>query len=304
MSEPSWALSRKRQMLTERARIIQNIRSFFIDRGYLEVETPHRIPANAPEPHIDAVASGACALHTSPELAMKRMLAAGYEQLFQVCRVWREGERGQFHLPEFTLLEWYRTGIDYHALMNECMELLFVLVPEGKLYRAGRTIDLTMPWQKLTVTEAFTQYASINLNQALASDCFEEILTSEVEPHLGKEKPTFLTEYPSSLAALARTKYGESQVAERFELYIDGLELANAFSELTDPEEQRCRFEKDEELRRTAGKTPYPLPEKFLAELENMPEAAGIALGLDRLIMLITGAKKIDDVVAFGPDDL
>lgn len=304
MSEPNWALSRKRQRLTERAQIIQSIRSFFIDRGYLEVETPHRIPANAPEPHIDAIASGTCALHTSPELAMKRMLAAGYEQLFQICRVWREGERGQFHLPEFTLLEWYRGGIDYNALMNECMELLFVLLPEGKLDREGRTIDLTMPWQKLTITEAFTQYASMDLNQALASDCFEEILTSEVEPHLGKEKPTFLTEYPSSLAALARSKRGEPQVAERFELYIDGLELANAFSELTDAEEQRRRFEKDEELRRTAGKTPYPLPEKFLAELENMPEAAGIALGLDRLIMLITEAEKIDDVVAFGPDDL
>lgn len=304
MSEPNWALSRKRQRLTERAQIIQSIRSFFIDRGYLEVETPHRIPANAPEPHIDAIASGTCALHTSPELAMKRMLAAGYEQLFQICRVWREGERGQFHLPEFTLLEWYRGGIDYNALMNECMELLFVLLPEGKLDREGRTIDLTMPWHKLTVTEAFTQYASMDLNQALASDCFEEILTGEVEPHLGKEKPTFLTEYPSSLAALARSKRGEPQVAERFELYIDGLELANAFSELTDAEEQRRRFEKDEELRRTAGKTPYPLPEKFLAELENMPEAAGIALGLDRLIMLITEAEKIDDVVAFGPDDL
>lgn len=304
MSEPNWALSRKRQRLTERAQIIQSIRSFFIDRGYLEVETPHRIPANAPEPHIDAVASGTCALHTSPELAMKRMLAAGYEQLFQICRVWREGERGQFHLPEFTLLEWYRGGIDYNALMNECMELFFVLFPEGKLDRGGRTIDLTMPWQKLTVTEAFTRYASMDLNQALASDCFEEILTGEVEPHLGKEKPTFLTEYPSSLAALARSKRGEPQVAERFELYIDGLELANAFSELTDAEEQRRRFEKDEELRRTAGKTPYPLPEKFLAELENMPEAAGIALGLDRLIMLITDAEKIDDVVAFGPDDL
>ncbi len=304
MSEPNWALSRKRQILIERAQIIQSIRSFFIDRGYLEVETPHRIPANAPEPHIDAIASGTCALHTSPELAMKRMLAAGYEQLFQICRVWREGERGQFHLPEFTLLEWYRGGIDYNALMNECMELLFVLLPEGKLDREGRTIDLTMPWQKLTITEAFTQYASMDLNQALASDCFEEILTSEVEPHLGKEKPTFLTEYPSSLAALARSKRGEPQVAERFELYIDGLELANAFSELTDAKEQRRRFEKDEELRRTAGKTPYPLPEKFLAELENMPEAAGIALGLDRLIMLITEAEKIDDVVAFGPDDL
>jgi len=304
MSEPNWALSRKRQMLTERARIIQNIRSFFIDRGYLEVETPHRIPANAPEPHIDAIASGTCALHTSPELAMKRMLAAGYEQLFQICRVWRDGERGQFHLPEFTLLEWYRTGIDYNALMNECMELLFVLVPEGKLYRDGRTIELAMPWQKLTVAEAFAQHASMGLNEALASNCFEEILTSEVEPHLGKEKPTFLTEYPSSLAALARTKPGEPQVAERFELYIDGLELANAFSELTDPEEQRCRFEKDEELRRTAGKTPYPLPKKFLAELATMPEAAGIALGLDRLIMLITDATNIDEVVAFTPDEL
>jgi lysyl-tRNA synthetase class 2 len=304
MNEPNWALSRKRQTLIERARIIQNIRSFFIDRGYLEVETPHRIPANAPEPHIDAVASGACALHTSPELAMKRMLAAGYEQLFQICRVWRDGERGQFHLPEFTLLEWYRSGIDYNALMNECMELLFVLVPEGKLYREGRTIELAMPWQKLTVAEAFAQHASMGLNEALASNCFEEILTSEVEPHLGKEKPTFLTEYPSSLAALARTKPGEPQVAERFELYIDGLELANAFSELTDAEEQRRRFEEDEELRRTAGKTPYPLPEKFLAELATMPEAAGIALGLDRLIMLITETEKIDDVVAFGPDDL
>ena len=304
MSEPNWALSRKRQTLTERARIIQNIRSFFIDRGYLEVETPHRIPANAPEPHIDAVASGACALHTSPELAMKRMLAAGYEQLFQICRVWRDGERGQFHLPEFTLLEWYRSGIDYNALMNECMELLFVLVPEGKLYREGRTIELAMPWQKLTVAEAFAQHASMGLNEALASNCFEEILTSEVEPHLGKEIPTFLTEYPSSLAALARTKPGEPQVAERFELYIDGLELANAFSELTDAEEQRRRFEEDEELRCLSGKAPYPLPEKFLAELSTMPEAAGIALGLDRLIMLITDATKIDEVVAFTPDEL
>jgi lysyl-tRNA synthetase class 2 len=304
MSEPNWALSRKRQTLTERARIIQNIRSFFIDRGYLEVETPHRIPANAPELHIDAVASGSCALHTSPELAMKRMLAAGYEQLFQICRVWRDGERGQFHMPELTLLEWYRAGIDYNALMNECMELLFVLVPEGKLYREGRTIEMAMPWQKLTVAEAFAQHASMGLNEALASNCFEEILTSEVEPHLGKERPTFLTEYPSSLAALARTKPGEPQVAERFELYIDGLELANAFSELTDTKEQRRRFEEDEELRRTAGKAPYPLPEKFLTELETMPEAAGIALGLDRLIMLITETEKIDDVVAFGPDDL
>lgn len=304
MREQNWSLSRKRQRLTERAQIIQAIRSFFIERGYLEVETPHRIPANAPEPHIDPVASGPWALHTSPELAMKRMLAAGYEQLFQICRVWREGERGQFHLPEFTLLEWYRTGIDYNALMNECMELLYVLVPESKLSVPGRSIDLTMPWQKLTLAEAFSRHASIELNDALAADCFEEILTREVEPHLGKEKPTFLTEYPSRLAALSRTKPGEPEIAERFELYIDGLELANAFSELTDPQEQRQRFEEDEACRRAAGKTPYPLPEKFLDELSCMPEAAGIALGLDRLVMLLTGATEIDQVVAFPAEQL
>jgi lysyl-tRNA synthetase class 2 len=304
MSEPNWVLASRRQALTERAGIIQDIRSFFINRGYLEVETPHRIPANAPEPHIDAVVSGDWALHTSPELTMKRLLAAGYEQLFQICRVWRDGERGQYHLPEFTLLEWYRTGTDYHGLMTECAELLFVLVPQGKLSRQGRTIDLTLPWQQLTVAEAFSQYASMGLEEALASDRFEEILTTEVEPHLGKNRPTFLTEYPVCLAALARTKPGEPQIAERFELYIDGLELANAFSELTDPQEQRSRFETDEQARRSAGKTPYPLPEKFLNELATMPETAGIALGLDRLIMLLTDAVNIDEVVAFTTDEL
>lgn len=304
MNEPNWSLTRKRQGLTERAKIIQNIRSFFINRGYLEVETPHRIPANAPEPHIDAVASGRWALHTSPELAMKRLLAAGYEKLFQVCRVWRDGEKGQYHLPEFTLLEWYRTGVDYHALMTECVDLFSVLVPAGKLSRQGRIIDLAVPWQKMTVAEAFAQHASMNLQQALASDCFEEILTSEVEPFLGIDMPVFLTEYPTSMAALARTKPGDLQVAERFELYIDGLELANAFSELTDPQEQRRRFAADEEVRRNAGKTPYPLPEKFLTELSSMPEAAGIALGVDRLTMLLTDSMSIDDVVVFTPDEM
>lgn len=304
MKEPNWTLARKRQALTERAMIVQEIRHFFINRGYLEVETPHRIPANAPEAHIDVVASGDWALHTSPEVAMKRLIAAGYEQLFQICRVWREGERGQYHLPEFTLLEWYRTGVDYHALMTECMELLFVLVPERTLSRQGRTIDLTMPWQQLTVAEAFTQYATVSLEDAIAADRFEEILNSEVEPHLGKDRPTFLTEYPACMAALARTKPGNAEVAERFELYIDGLEVANAFSELTDPKEQRGRFEAEEQSRRSAGKTAYPLPEKFLGELGTMPPAAGIALGLDRLIMLLTDTKSIDEVVSFTPDQL
>jgi lysyl-tRNA synthetase class 2 len=304
MKELNWALARKRQVLETRALIIQDIRAFFINRGYLEVETPHRIPSNAPELHVDPVSTGSWALHTSPELSMKRLLAAGYEQLFQICRVWRDGERGRHHLPEFTLLEWYRSEVDYRALMTECMELLFVLVPEGKLLRQGRTIDLSMPWPQFTVAEAFAHYASMTLNEALAADCFEETLVTEVEPHLGKERPVFLIEYPSRLAALARTKPSEPQLAERFELYIDGLELANAFSELNDPLEQRRRFEADEELRLACGKQPYPLPEKFLSELAVMPESAGIALGLDRLIMLLIDAEKIDEVVAFTPEEL
>ena len=304
MTAPNWALARKRSLLLQRAAILQQVRAFFIGQGYLEVETPHRIPANAPEPHIDAVPSGDWALHTSPELAMKRLLAAGHEKIFQICRVWREGELGRHHLPEFTLLEWYRSGIDYHELMAECKKLLLGLAPEGKLVRSGRKISLAGPWEKMTVAEAFSSYASMSLARALETGCFEEVLTSEIEPNLGKMQPTFLTEYPSALAALARIKPGESRFAERFELYIDGLELANAFSELTDPFEQRKRFAADEERRRTAGKRPYPLPDKFLNELAAMPEAAGIALGLDRLVMLITGAEKIDDVVAFTPGEL
>jgi len=304
MSEMNWGLSRKRQALEARARIIQEIRRFFIDRGYLEVETSHRIPANAPEPHIDAVSSGAWALHTSPELAMKRLLAAGYQRLFQICRVWRDGERGQYHLPEFTLLEWYRAGVDYHTLMIECMELLLSLAPQGRLSRQGRTIELAMPWPQLTVSQAFSRYASVTLDEALGADRFEEILTAEVEPNLGYDQPVFLIEYPVRLAALARTKPRDPLIAERFELYVDGLELANAFSELTDPHEQRRRFAADEKARRTAGKKPYPIPEKFLCEMSSMPEAAGIALGLDRLIMLLVDAEKIDDVVAFTPGEL
>jgi len=300
----NWSLSRKKSLLLLRAAILQKVRAFFVEQGYLEVETPHRIPANAPEPHIDAVPSGDWALHTSPELAMKRLLAAGHEKIFQICRVWREGELGRHHLPEFTLLEWYRSGIDYHDLMAECAALLQSIVPEGKLTRSGRQISLAAPWEKLTVAEAFSSYASMNLDQALKAGCFEEVLTAEVEPNLGKTRPTFLTEYPAAMAALARVKPGEPRVAERFELYIDGLELANAFSELTDPLEQRKRFAADEERRRAAGKTPYPLPESFLTELAVMSEAAGIALGLDRLVMLMTGAEKIDDVVAFTPGDL
>jgi lysyl-tRNA synthetase class 2 len=300
----NWALARKRHKINERARIVQTIRAFFVDRGYLEVETPHRIPGNAPEGYIDAVASGDWFLHTSPELCMKRLLAAGYERLFQICRCWRQGERGNRHLPEYTMLEWYRTGVDYTALMTECEALLAALVPAGSLTCGEATIDLATPWERLTVAEAFARHGSLSLEDALAAGRFDELIAFEIEPHLGLTKPTFLTEYPASLAALARKKPGNPAVAERFELYIAGIELANAFSELTDPSEQRQRFEREEAQRRTAGKAPYPTPEKFLRELATMPDAAGIALGVDRLVMLLTDAESIDEVVSFTPEEL
>lgn len=304
MSEPNWTLQRKQSTLAKRAEILASIRRFFQDHGYLEVETPHRIPVNAPEPHIDPVTSGTWALHTSPELAMKRMLAAGYDKLFQLCRVWREAERGQKHLPEFTMLEWYRANVDYHQLMAECEALLQSLVPGGVISYRGKHIDISPPWERLTVAEAFARYASKSLDESISADLYEETLTTQVEPNLGQDKPTFLIEYPAAMAALARRKPGDPTVAERFELYVNGVELANAFSELTDPAEQRQRFLRDEDCRRRMNKPPQAMPEPFLNELQTMPPAAGIALGVDRLIMLLTDAETIDEVVAFTPEEL
>jgi lysyl-tRNA synthetase class 2 len=300
--EGNWALTRKRSRLEHRARIVQMIRAFFIAREYLEVETPQRLPGNAPEAHIEAMTSADWFLHTSPELCMKRLLAAGYEKLFQICHCWRDGERGKRHLPEFTMLEWYAIDCDYRRLMDECEILLRALVPQEIITYQGETIALSGPFERLTVAEAFDRYARLGLAEALKTDRFDELLTLEVEPHLGRERPTFLIEYPSELAALARCHPERPQVAERFELYIAGIELANAFSELTDPDEQRRRFDADETERRAAGKPPYPVPDKFLSELAAMPEAAGIALGLDRLVMLLTDAISIDEVVTFTPE--
>lgn len=300
----NWALARKRPRLEQRARIVQTVRAFFAQRGSLEVETPHRLPGNAPEAHIDAVTSDGWFLHTSPELCMKRLLAAGYSHLFQICRCWRADERGGRHLPEFAMLEWYAAGCDYHALMTDCEALFAALVPSGLLRYQGQAIDLSPPWERLTVAEAFRRYGSLPLDEALATGRFDDIIALEIEPHLGRQRPTFLIEYPAELGALARRHPQRPDVAERFELYIAGLELANAFSELTDPVEQRQRFSAEEATRRAAGKPPYPTPEPFLRELAAMPEAAGIALGLDRLVMLLTDAASIDEVVAFTPEML
>ncbi len=304
----NWPLARRRKTLQQRALILHGIRQFFIGKGYLEIETPHRIPTPAPESHIDAVPSREWFLHTSPELCMKRMVAAGYEKVFQICRCWREKERGSLHLPEFTLLEWYRPGGDYQSLMDECEELIRSVGPGiglgQKLMFHGREIDLSGPWQRITVNEAFHCYTQISVAKALEENLFDEIIVRDIEPNLGSGKPTFMYDYPAQRGALARLKQEDPTVAERFELYMGGLELANGFSELVDSEEQRKRFLVENENRQTRGKPAYSMPERFLAELGHMPPSAGIALGVDRLVMVFLDAKTIDEVVAFTPEEL
>jgi len=306
--DSSWILAKKRLTLGLRAKIIQELRSFFIARGYLEIETPCLIPAPAPEFNIETMICHGWFLHPSPELCMKRLLAAGYDKIFQICRCFRRHERGDRHLPEFTMLEWYRRDTDYRGLMEECEDLIFhlatVLDHGDAICYQGQVIHLQKPWEMITVNAAFEKYAALTVEEALAGDCFDEVLTAQIEPNLGKEQPTFLYDYPLALGSLAQAKKEDESVAERFELYMAGIELANAFTELTDVEEQRRRFAKEEDNRRRAGKLPYPVPEPFLESLLSLEESAGIALGLDRLVMIFADALHIDDVVAFPPETL
>jgi len=301
-------LAAKKDNLRLRARIIQSIRNFFAFRDYLEIDTPNRIPAPAPEAHIDAFPSGEWFLHASPELCMKRLLSSGYPRIFQICKCYRGAERGERHLPEFTLLEWYRADADYYGLMEECEDLLLhlarVLSGGASLLFRGERISLEKPWARMTIRDVFTRYSPVPLEDALVSGNFDEIMAFEIEPRLPKEKPTFLYDYPVSLGALARAGRSDHTVAERFELYLGGVELVNAFSELTDPDEQKRRFELEKKCRLLRGGVIYPDPVKFLECLPQMPESAGAALGLDRLVMIFCDAEKIDDVVAFTPEEL
>ena len=307
-SKDQGRLAARKRNLFVRARMIQSIRNFFIEKDYLEVETPQIIPAPPPEAHIEAVRTGNQFLHTSPEICMKQMLSAGYTKIFQISKCFRKGERGNLHLPEFTLLEWYRIGIDYHYLMNDCEALISCIARdlgiEERLRYRDLDIDLEAPWQRISVRDAFFRYALMPLEKALNKGVFDELMVREIEPNLGVTKPTFLYDYPASLAAMARLKPESHEFAERFEFYIGGLELANGFSELTDTNEQRARFERDMQQRRMSGKQIYPIADRFLKSLEHMPEAAGIALGVDRLAMVFTNTLKIDHVVSFTPEEL
>lgn len=304
----NWRLAHRRKALEARAATLQAIREFFLNLGYLEVETPHRIPAPAPEAHIDAVPADGWFLHTSPELCMKRLLAAGYSRIFQICRCWREGERGRLHVPEFTLLEWYSADSNYADLMHQSEALIQHVARrldrgESLVYQ-GVEIDLVSPWPRMSVREAFSHYAPISMSEALQQDLYDEIMVRDIEPQLPRAQPVFLYDYPAQRSALARLREDDPTVAERVELYIGGLELANGFSELTDAVEQRARFLREETQRRSLGHRPYYLPAKFLEELPDMPPSAGIALGVDRLVMLFVDAATIDDVIAFTPEEL
>ncbi|MDH4319066.1 MAG: EF-P lysine aminoacylase EpmA [Desulfobulbaceae bacterium] len=295
-------------VLQQRSRLLQAVRTFFTAHDFLEVDTPILLPTIIPESQILSHRCEGSFLHTSPELAMKMLLADGAEKLFQICHCFRKGERGRLHLPEFTMLEWYRTGWSYKELMNQCEELIGVLVgdmagcagidPLGFLLRDQRKISLAVPWERLSVKEAFVRYGGITPEEAISRDMFDEILVTAIEPNLGWQRPTFLYDYPVALGSLARSKQEDPAVAERFELYIGGIELANGFSELIDPEEQRSRFIHEIDLMRANGITGLSMPDKFLQSLSHMRETAGIALGFDRLLMLLLGTSSVEEVVS------
>jgi lysyl-tRNA synthetase class 2 len=325
----------RKPFLAARRRIVAALRGFFAAQGFVEVETAtlQRSPGN--EAHLHAFSTelvgpdGAPTpiyLRTSPEFACKKLLAAGEPKIFELARVFRNRERGPLHHPEFTLLEWYRAREPYEAIMRDCAALLAEAAQAVEARRLTFRDRIATPLaepERLTVAEAFARFARVDLlatvsadatdRDALAAaatsvgtrtasddtwaDIFSRILIERIEPNLGIGRPTILYEYPAALAALARQKPGDPRVAERFELYACGVELANAFGELTDPDEQRRRFsgEMAEKERRHGER--YPVDEDFLAALAIMPEASGIALGVERLVMLLTGAARIEQVI-------
>jgi len=296
-----------------RSALFRLIRRFFFEQGFLEVDTPLRQPILIPEQTITPVAAEGQYLQSSPELCMKRLLAGGCTQLFQICPCFRKGEVGRLHLEEFTMLEWYRTEADYLSLMADCEDLLrFIVnnlqsvnVPDSKDFfqKPLSVTDIEPEWHKITVAEAFNKFSPVSLVDSLKKDCFDEMLVEFIEPHLGFGMPIFLYDYPVELASLARCSVENPGVAERFELYINGVELANGFSELTDSQEQRRRFMEEIEVMTQQGRDGVNVPERFLADLERLDSAAGIALGVDRLFMLLMGYDSLAESVTFHSDD-
>jgi lysyl-tRNA synthetase class 2 len=314
MSQAWENLADRMPMLRRRQLLTRAVRAFFAARGYMEVETPYAVPAPGEEVHLRAVRAGDKYLHTSPEFAMKKLLAGGSGPIFQLARVWRDEPHSATHAPEFTMLEWYNLRPDLSALMDETEALLRSVLPP-LLVRNGQTISLEK-FERMTVAEAFFRYVGADVlategnAPALAAaaqtrlreresweDLFFRLLLERVEPVLGRQCPTFLTHWPASQAALARRDPADPRVAERFELFCGGMELANAFVELTDAAEQQVRFLEDRARRHELYGEAWALDEAFLAAVARLPPCAGIALGFDRLAMLACGASRITEVM-------
>jgi lysyl-tRNA synthetase class 2 len=262
------------------------------------------------ELHLEALevrgADGPRFLHTSPEYHMKRLLSAGMSRLYQLCHAYRRAEHGALHQPEFGMLEWYRAFAGSEQLMRDTEELVAHVARRvhggTRIPGLHGELDVAPPWERLPVAEAFVRHADRDVRELLADDdAFYRTLVDEVEPNLGRGKPTFLTHYPARMAALARLHPDDPSTADRFEAYADGVELCNGFGELTDPIEQRRRFEADLTARGQRGRPTYPIDERFLDALaDGLPPSAGNALGVDRLLMLLLGKRDIADVVAFS----
>jgi len=337
MREQEWwrpqNFARRKNTLDQRVKAVNALRRFFDHSQYVEVETPCLQVSPGMEVHLMAFEtalddpyggpSTRLHLHTSPEFAMKKLLVAGVPRLWQMAHVFRNNERSPTHHPEFTMVEWYRTGATLEDCMDETCELVRAVATamgQPMMRRNSHTCDPFAPWQRLSIAQAFQHYAGIEilatatdravlapLAQAINisvspsdswDDIFFKIMMDQIEPHLGMGAPTILHSYPVSMAALARPSPHDPRVAERFELYACGVELANAFDELTDAHEQRRRFEADMATRHSLYGHRYPIDEDFLAALElGFPQTVGIALGFDRLIMVLTGAATIDDVL-------
>jgi lysyl-tRNA synthetase class 2 len=301
--------------LRERARVLAEVRRFFEARGFLEVDTPVMVPSPGLEPHLDAFeitkgdAGASRWLVTSPEYQMKRLLSDGWERIFQIGHAFRRGEKGERHNPEFTMLEWYRANAGIENVMADT-EQLVATVTGGFVRVDDRVVDTRPPLERLPVCAAFARFAGWPEEQTLEAaekdeDAYFRVLVDEVEPALGRlDHGVFLVDYPASQASLARAKPGDSRFAERFELYVAGVELCNGFGELTDPVEQRKRLERDQAVRRARGLQVYPVDERFVEALSRVPPSGGTALGLDRLVALACGRTRISEVIAFAAEDL
>ncbi len=319
MSFQHWQANADFENMQKRARLLQSIRAFFVQRNILEVETPIISSAAVTDLHIDCFKTAMQQdyyLQTSPEYAMKRLLASGFPSIYQICKVFRHEEQGPVHNPEFTMLEWYRVGYDYQQLIAEVIELLELLAQQSDLKTGIEKISYqqafikTVSMDPLNTTVDKCRQCCVDLQldvpEGMSNENIDEwldwILTQRVAPAFSKGGFTVLYDYPASQCALA-TVNTEKNIAERFEVYFGELELANGFNELTDADEQRARFESDNSKREKAGREKMPVDEKFLAALETgLPNCAGVAIGLDRLLMVLTGKSCISEVLAFPFD--